>query len=160
MQATSLDVICDFDTTQNMSCWIGDSAHFYYGDAATVSSTAGVTSSDGLVKMFAGPRKDHFFFNLDGFNAVRTTVMGLATAPTKDANGCFAMSANNAGGLTAAQTALVVGQLKNQPNMTNNMPQDFFATLNTLAIVLQVDKSLLTKGGSFFSVWGATHKKM
>jgi hypothetical protein len=38
-------------------------------------------------------------------------------------------------------------------------PTNFFANLNTLAIVLEVDKTMLNGGGPILSVWGATVKK-
>jgi hypothetical protein len=162
--ATPVDIICGFDTTQKISCWVGSSANFVSGDA---SATAGISSADGKVKVFAGPRKDHFFFNLDGFKAASTCVKGVLTAgtpPTPDAAGCF-YKGNTGGGLTDAQTAAVAGQLSKAPPATagqcpgTGAAVDFFAQLNTLSIVLAVDKSLLTAGGKYFSVWGATHTK-
>jgi hypothetical protein len=164
MQATPLDIICQFDATQNISCWVGDNTNFVSGNANT---TAGLSSADGKIKVYAGPRKDHFFFNLDGYNQVRTCVKATTPVPTPDAKGCFAMSGTNAGGLTTAQTMAIRTQLAKAPppagvntcTGTGN-PVDFFANLNTLAIVMQIDLTLLNKGGKYVSVWGATHKKM
>ena len=36
-------------------------------------------------------------------------------------------------------------------------PQDHFLGANLLAIVVQLDKSILTAGGPLVSVWAATH---
>jgi len=155
MQPTPLDIVCSFDATQKISCWVGDSTHFVYGDA---SNTAGISSSDGKVTVFAGLRKDHFFFNLDGFKAVVTAVDGISPVPTADTNGCFAKSANNAGGLTPAQTLVVRNQLKQSPAGGN--PTDHFLPFDTLAIVMTIDKTLITPGGPIMSVWGATYKQM
>jgi hypothetical protein len=151
-QLTPADVICTFDATQKISCWVG-STEFLTGDA---SATTGRVSKSGKVKVFAGARKDHFFFNLDGFNKVRTTVKGLNPVPTADANGCFAMSGTNAGGLTMAQTMAVRNQL--MQSTAGGAATDFFLPLNALAIVMEVDKTLLNAGGNFLSVWGATHR--
>lgn len=157
-QAVPTDVICSFDTAQRISCWVGaGTTNFVTGNA---SAPAGISSADGKVKVFAGGRKDHFFFNLDGFNAVRTAVKARhATLPiTLDANGCAAASGTNTDGLTPAQTAAVRTQLASAPG--GGPATDFFKDLNTLAIVMEIDKSLLTSGGSILSVWAATHKKM
>lgn len=146
---TPLDIICGFDATQKISCWIG--TKFVFGDA---SSTAGLSSSDGKVRVYAGVRKDHFFFNLDGFNDVRATVKGrhAVTPLTFDANGC----ANN---LTAGELSVIRNQLQ-KTAAGASPPVDFFKDLNTLAIVMEVDKALLTAGGPILGVWGATHKTM
>jgi hypothetical protein len=157
-QATPTDVICGFDTAQRISCWVGaGSSNFVSGNAG---APTGIASSDGKIRVFSGPRKDHFFFNLDGFNAVRMVVKGrqAATPITLDANGCALASGTNANGLTTAQTAAVRTQLASAPG--GGQATDFFKNLNTLAIVMEIDRTLLTPGGGILSVWGATHKKM
>jgi hypothetical protein len=159
-QATPLDIICGFDTSQKISCWVGSgNANFVSGNA---SLPAGISSADGKIKVFAGGRKDHFFFNLDGFNEVRKVVKArqAATPITLDANGCALASGTNANGLTTGQTAAVRAQLAAAPSGAAGSATDFFKNLNTLAIVMEVDKGLLTAGGTLLSVWGGTHKKM
>ena len=160
MQATPTDVVCGFnsDPAQKISCWVGSgNTNFVYGDA---TAAAGISSADGKIKVFAGARKDHFFFNLDGFNAVRTIVKTRTPAVTLDANGCAAVSAGNAMGLTATETMAVRNQLQRANGGAAGSAVDFFAQLNTLAIVVEIDKTLLTPGGPTFSVWGGTHKRM
>jgi hypothetical protein len=41
---------------------------------------------------------------------------------------------------------------------TTLTPTDFFKTLNTLAIVIAVDRSIVTKGGPMIGIWGSTNK--
>jgi hypothetical protein len=36
-------------------------------------------------------------------------------------------------------------------------PVDFFAALNTLAIVVEVDPSLVNAGGPILGIWGSTN---
>jgi hypothetical protein len=159
MQSTPTNIICSFDAMQKISCWVGTgNANFIYGDA---SSTSGLVSSNGKMKVFAGPRKDHFFFNLDGFNAVRTIVKNRqATTPiTLDGNGCAGMSGANAMGLNVTETQAVRNQLQRAPGGAAGSATDFFRNLNTLAIVLEIDKTMLVNGGNIISVWGGTHKK-
>jgi hypothetical protein len=151
MTATPTDVVCTFDQAQKISCWVGaDKANYVSGDA---SVAAGITSKNGKVKVFAGLRDDPFFFNLDGFNKARTLVMGSAaslTFNTTTAPGCLT-------GPTAAIDA-VVGALSKDTAGTA-AGTNFFKTLNTLAIVLAVDKTLLNTGGPVMSVWAGTHAK-
>jgi Domain of unknown function (DUF4331) len=143
--AASEDVVCTFDagTPQRASCWAGD--EYVTGDA---SSTSGVESASGKLRVFAGLRDDPFFFNLDGFKAVATAVHGAAATLTFDPAGCPALD-------VATSTALVT-QLGHAPG--GGPPQDHFARNNVLALVLSLDRSLVTKGGSVVSVWGSTNR--
>ena len=61
---TETQVICRFDTNTSVQCWVtsgGTTKDYVIGDP---SNTAGVTSSSGRVKVFAGRRSDPAFFNL------------------------------------------------------------------------------------------------
>jgi hypothetical protein len=164
------DVICTFTTDQKISCWVGTD-DYVTGDA---SATGGITSTSGKTKVFAGMRADPFYFNLCGFREAVGEVDAAegppSTLPAPDAAGCPVF----AGGATdpvvvALQTSLkrtgptadpgassdpVTAFCKGARNGTN--PDDF-ATFNTLAIVVSVDSSLVTKGGKIMSVWGATY---
>ena len=139
----SADLICTFDAAQAISCWLG--SEYVHGNA---SSTAGISSASGKLKVFAGLRDDPFFFNLDGFKHAAKTVKGAKASLTFDAAGCPA--------LDSGTSAALVSQLKTATD--GSAPKDFFAGLNVLSIVVSVDKSLLTAGGSLVSVWGATYR--
>jgi uncharacterized protein DUF4331 len=115
------------------------------GDA---SATSGIQSGSGKLKVFAGLRDDPFFFNLDGFKAVATAVHAAAPVLTFDAAGCPALN-------TVTATALVA-QLSHSP--TGGAAEDHFARNNVLAIVLSIDKTILTGGGPVLSVWGSTNR--
>lgn len=141
--AASEDILCTFDTSQIISCWGG--GEYVHGDA---SSTAGIASASGKLRVFAGLRDDPFFFNLDGFKATAAAVHNAAGSLTFDAAGCPALDATTS-------TALVT-QLKSAPG--GGPPSDHFKRLNTLAIVVQIDRSLVTKGGSTVGVWASTNK--
>jgi len=52
-------------------------------------------------------------------------------------------------------TALVT-QLRSAPG--GGAPSDHFAGANTLAIVVQIDRALVTAGGSTVAVWASTNK--
>lgn len=141
--AATEDILCTFDTAQVISCWGG--GEYVHGDA---SSTAGITSTSGKLRVFAGLRQDPFFFNLDGFKAVASAVHGAAGSLTFDAAGCPA--------LDAATSNALVTQLRSAPG--GGAPTDHFATFDTLAIVIQIDRALVTKGGSTVGVWASTNK--
>lgn len=137
-------VICTFDAAQRIQCWVGED-DYVAGDA---SSTSGITSTDGKMRVFAGLRDDPFFFNLPGFRATARAVAGAASSLTFDAAGCPA--------LDMATSAALVTQLKTAPD--GSPAVDGFAKFNVLAIVLVVDKGLLTKAGPILSVWGSTNR--
>src|SRR5690348_14138955 len=56
--AAPVDVFCTFSVGQQVQCWVGDKA-YVAGDA---SGPAGITSSDGKLRVFTGLRQDPFFF--------------------------------------------------------------------------------------------------
>jgi hypothetical protein len=150
MAQTATNIICKFDTAQKIQCWAGD--EYLTGDA---SSVAGIASASGKLKVFAGLRDDPFFFNLDGFRKTAKTVHdaapALLTAMAFDANFCPKLGAPTA---TELQR-----QLKEDPNgAPGTAAKNFFAGLNTLSIVVAVDKALVTKGGPVMSVWASTNK--
>src|SRR5437762_1644887 len=47
---SNVDVICTFDTAQNISCWVGTD-DYVTGNA---SASAGISSTSGKTKVFAG----------------------------------------------------------------------------------------------------------
>lgn len=147
--ATPLDITCSFDNaaSQNISCWIGDSTNFVYGNA----SNAAAPLVSGNFTVFAGPRKDHFFFNLAGYNQVRANVAAAVTAKqiTFNADGC-----PTAPLATLAAQATQLGQAPG-----GGAAADFFLPLNTLAIVLKLPVTTVNKGGPLFSVWAGTYRK-
>jgi hypothetical protein len=144
---TGLDVICQFDATQKASCWAG-ADEYVEGDA---SQAAGLTSPSGKFKVFAGLRADPFFFNLAGFNDAVATVQKSAPLLTSNEAGC-----PNVDGVTSKT---LTDKLKGNPDAAAAGPEDFFAKLNGLAIVVELDKTVATKGGPVVSVWASTHRK-
>ena len=140
--SSPVQIICTFDSNQRISCWAGD--EYVNGDA---SNTRGISSASGKLKVFAGLRDDPFFFNLDGFKHTAETVKNVASSLTFDPAGCP--------NLPPSIAAALRGQL--QSSATGGPPTDFFAGLNVLSIVLAVDKSVVTKGGSLVSIWASTN---
>jgi Domain of unknown function (DUF4331) len=140
-----VDVICTFDAAQKIQCWAGKD-EYVTGDA---SASTGLTSTSGKFKVFAGRRADPFFFNLEGFRETVKTVKGAAASLTFDAAKCPA--------LNAATSNLLVTQLKTAAG--GGTAADFFKDLDTMAIVVSLDKTLINKGGAIVSASASTHKK-
>lgn len=135
-------VILRFASNHLVECWVTDASgtktkDFVSGDP---SGAAGVASTDGKVKVFAGRRSDPAFFNKAGFDLA---IAGLAgDLATRDAAGCPTLSSAEA---SRIQTLLVTGS-------------DAFATANVMAIVVQIDKALVNVAPSTtVAVWASTH---
>lgn len=131
-------VVCSFDAAQTVQCWAGDS-EYVTGNANTQS---GLVSRSGKFRVFAGPRNDPFFFNLNAFNNTIAVVKPLLNG-AKDAAGCPTL---NAASVTAIRTAL------------GTPVNDAFAGKNVLAIVVSVDKTLVTtQQRQTITVYGSTN---
>lgn len=135
-------IVCTFDAEQIVTCDIGGTR--ISGDA---SDPAGLQSDDGTIRIFAGTRNDPFFFNGSGFRATARTVAEAAPSLDFDDAGCPDLDNATA---QALQT-----QLRTEPD--GSPPIDNFANFNILALVLSVDKGLLTGGGPVVAVSGSTH---
>jgi len=140
-----VDIICTFDAAQTVQCWAGHESYV----TGNASDSAGITSGDGKLRVFTGLRDDPFFFNLDGFKATGKAVAHAASSLTFDAAGCPALD-------QATATALVT-QLKTTPS--GGPAVDNFAHFNVLALVVAVDKSVVTKNGPIVAVSGSTYRQ-
>jgi Domain of unknown function (DUF4331) len=143
--ATETKIICGFDSSQKITCWVG-ADEMVTGDA---SATAGITSASAKTKVFAGLRDDPFFFNLTGFKAVAAAVAAAAPSLTFDGSGCPALD-------TATSSALVA-QLSH--GTSGAAAANDFAAENVQSIVIEVDTALVTPGGKFLGIWASTHKR-
>lgn len=138
--AVLVDIVCGFDDNQRISCMVGDPSVTLSGDAATPT---GLALSNGKLKVFAGLRRDPSFISIPNFEAMKSAAKAaLVSASPADPAGCKA---------TPGKTAVTA--LGTMP-ATNT-----FGATNVLALVMEVDRTLLSKGGPILAVWGATHKK-
>jgi len=145
-------IICQFNTAGTIQCWAGKD-EYVTGDA---SKTAGIASASGKLKVFAGLRNDPFFFNLTGFkNAVGAVEASQGSASPLPVNvaGCPTVP--------PATSMALVNALKLSGTAANSAapPVDTFAGKNVLAIVLEIDKTVLTVGGPVLGIWSSTHQK-
>lgn len=140
---TETKVICRFASNSSVQCWATNAAGTTTRDYVTGDprDPAGVTSALGKFKVFAGPRSDPAFFNVAGLTSAVGLVNGLA--PALDASGCPSA-------LTPAQAGMIRTAL--------STGADAFAGKNVMAIVVQIDRSLVNTGGNkTVAVWGSTH---
>lgn len=170
---TEVNVICTFASNTSAQCWVaqGTTAKDYVkGDP---SNTQGVSNSAKTMKLFAGRRSDPFFFNLAGFLTAQTLIedgcSGGSAMARMNCPGVFAGITNAAGcpALPSITTNALAGELAAvqdgaaYPSTLGPCPAsqaDCFAGLNVMAIVVQVDKSLLLGSSDhLLSVWGSTH---
>jgi hypothetical protein len=143
-------IVCQPYTETALECWVigadDEVLDYVAGDA---SAEAGITSPSGDVRLFAGPRNDPFYFNLTGFNETREIVLGAASSLTFDAAGCPAIDAETSSAL--------VSQL--QHGADGAAATDSFAGAAVLAIVLEIDATLLTRpGNDVLAIWASTHR--
>ena len=136
-------IACSFDEDGMVSCEAGGSS--VAGDA---SDEQGIMSNDGFLRVFAGLRDDPFFFNSSGFSATVNAVIDAATGDpplTFDDDGCPLLD-----DATAAQLRSVISTAPNG---------DGFGGSNVLALVVQVDRSLVNGNGDILGVWASTHSQ-
>lgn len=143
------DIICTFASQQQASCWVGTD-EYVAGDPS--NAAAPLASASGETMVFAGLRADPFFFNLSGFQDTEAAVEAAAPKLTFDPAGCPALDKATASALVGT-----LAEKASSANPSRTNPDDF-AAANTLAIVVSVDKSLVTKGGELVSVWASTNK--
>jgi hypothetical protein len=135
-------VVCSFNSAaiQLVQCWGGDS-EYVTGDPNTGT---GLVSATGKLRVFAGPRNDPFYFNLNGFNSAVTTIKGLLTPTNRDTPGCPTVAA---AGTTSVKNSLSMN------------PADTYIGKNVLALVVTLDKTLVTTPQrQTITVYGSTNK--
>jgi hypothetical protein len=155
---TTSDVRCTFASNTSVQCWVvgpsGVVVDYVTGDP---SATTGLHSADGKLAVFAGRRSDPFFFNLSGFRSVVTAVENVVNLQT-DAAGCPLEGSVSAATATALRNNLAAANFPAAAPCPANTA-DCFAALNVMAIVVQVDASLVNAGANtLLAVWGSTHQ--
>jgi hypothetical protein len=178
------NIVCVFASPTNATCTVGtpgqEATNWVSGD---VSGDMGATSDDGLMRVHAGLHADPFFFHLAGFNQARTEIVEqiapVLTPANFEASGCIQPGVINSipvsdPELTAKYPGQNYGQIlrglltgANNPDPActaacgSNTPGmysvDTFAQNDTLALVVQLDKSLIAGTGEYFQVYASTH---
>jgi len=161
-----IDVICTFSAAGDPSCWVEDTftntvIDYISGTAANAGSAAGITSTSGDIQLFAGPRNDPFFFNLQGFQqTISDVVAAVPTLSTDNAfnvAGCPDLSVLPAGTVGALDSQLA-------HSADGGAPVDFVQGQDVLSIVLNINLAdtantelIQTAGNTIVSVWASTN---
>jgi len=140
----STRVLCKFIDATNIECWAGN--QYVVGNP---SSPQGIVSPEGGLRVFAGLRDDPFFLEYTGFAATTRTAAAAAAA------GQVAFDAQGCALLTPDQQTLLLGLLTHGDDAAP--PSNTFAGQSILALVVQVDKSLVNVGGPVLGVSASTH---
>lgn len=174
-------VVCTFESNTQGQCWVinpaGEIVDYVSGD---FSATTGKTSPSGLMKVFAGRRSDPFFFNLAGFKTSIRRLEGVCgstaggppdiTATPGQCPGYLMTEGllNPQGCPDAAPAALVNAirmpldqQITAPPEIVgpcSTTNKDCFANANVMAIVIQLDKTLVVTDKTLVSVYASTHQ--
>lgn len=137
-------ITCKFIDDENIECWAGD--EYVVGNP---SDPDGIESEEGGLRVFAGLRDDPFFLEYTGFlNAVDAANGAVAANQVEfDAAGCPQLTPEQGSALRGALTS------GNNGDAASNT----FAGQNVLALVVQVDKSIVDGGGPILGVSASTY---
>ena len=139
-------VLCRFDVAQQIECWAGEGDDYASGDASNVEGLAG---TNDRFRVFAGPRNDPFFFNINAF----IDVVNMAKAGVD--SGAISLDVALCPLLDNQTSNALVRALRSEPG--GGQPTDDFAALDVSALVVSIDLPLVTAGGNTLAVWGATY---
>lgn len=142
-------IVCTFTAEQAITCALDGVELVTNQDA---SDPSGVVSTDGNFRVFAGLRRDPFFFAANNFNTVRRAVRDAAPSLEFDEAGCPTLDQATQDVLVS--TLVGAGGLPGAESPAT----DFFANLNTLSIVVQLDRGLLGNG-PLYAVSASTHRR-
>ncbi|KGF79644.1 hypothetical protein IA69_22915 [Massilia sp. JS1662] len=135
------DIVCRFASKTQADCLIGRDETLK-GDPG---KPAGLMSTSGRSRLFAGLRDDPFFNNVKGSRAAFDLAAATLPGVPRDAAGCPAY--------TPKQTAAILDQWRH----TDGGPaRNFLAGWTSMAIVLEVDLGLVNRGGPVLAVWADT----
>lgn len=142
----STRILCKFlSDGVNVECWVGDD--YVVGDP---SNPNGIVSDNAGLRVFAGRRDDPFFLEYAGFqDAVEAAISAVDAEQIAEFD-------RECPVLTPDQSADLVGRLTSNPS--GGPASNTFAGQSVLALVLEVDKSLVDVGGPVLGVSASTHQ--
>jgi uncharacterized protein DUF4331 len=137
---------CKFLDGTNVECWAGDD--YVVGDP---TNPEGIVSDNGGLRVFAGLRDDPFFLEYNGFsNAVNAANAAVAAGAVQ-----FEEAKKGCPTLTTEQRGALLGALQSGNDGAD--PTNTFAGQNVLALVIQVDRSIVDGNGPVLGVSFSTY---
>jgi hypothetical protein len=156
-------IICKFASDTEGECFVvdpsGKTIDYVKGDFSTATGKA---APSGKFRVFAGKRSDPFFFNLGGFATAvgrAVTACGGTCPPAAgtDAAKCVQIPAALGSQLRADIGTKPATDIGATP-CNDSADIDCFKSANVMAIVVEVDKTLVLQGeNKLVSVWASTH---
>lgn len=140
--SASTSIECHFDAANAIQCELGkvDSAS---GDPTT---PAGLEGRNHRFRVYAGLRDDPFYNNVKGLlGAYQAASDATKHGAVVDAAGCARFD--------QATTKSILAQMV---HTEGGPPQNFLANWSVAAIVISVDLSAVSIGGTLLAVWGTT----
>jgi hypothetical protein len=140
--SATTSIVCRFPAGKELECQAGN-ADYARGNAST---PAGLQGHNHRFRVFAGLRDDPFFNNVKGTRAAyEKAALALRNGAAVNAAGC----AN----FDAATSHAILDEWRH----TDGGPgTNFLAGWTPSAIVISIDREVLTRGGGMLAVWGAT----
>jgi hypothetical protein len=137
-------ISCEFDAANIIDCQAG--AERAKGDA---SRTAGITSRQQHVRVFAGLRDDPFFNNVRGTRAALNVAgAALESGAPRDAAGCPRFD--------APTTARILDEWR---QTEGHAATNLLAGWKTGALVVAIDLKTVNRGGPLLGVWATTSRR-
>jgi len=135
-------IVCRFPAGKELECQAG-TADYARGNAST---PAGLEGHNHRFRVFAGLRDDPFFNNVKGTRAAyEKAALALRNGAAVNAAGCASFD--------AATSRAILDEWRH----TDGGPgTNFLAGWTPSAIVISIDREVLTQGGGMLAVWGAT----
>ena len=146
-EATEHRLTCRFFGEANYECWLDDARY-----AVGTENEEAETNGEGF-RVYAGLRNDPFFLWPTAYYGARGAFFNVREDQTPMASGCTAVP----DGPETILPIMDAGTTNDDGTVTP--PGNAFATFNNLAIVAQIDVSLLNEGGSLLSVWTSINQK-
>ena len=139
--SASVAITCRFTAMNAIDCRAAE-ADRAVGDA---SGERGLVSRNGRFRVFAGVRDDPFFNNVKGSRAAYEVAAAALPRVTRDAAQCPQ--------LDAATSREILSQWRT----TEGGPgRNFLAGWTPAALVISIDREVVTRGGDMLGVWAET----
>jgi hypothetical protein len=160
--ASQTRVVCQLDQVSDVSCWVVDDSDSSVLDYASGDATTALVSASSDLCVHAGTHADPFFFHLAGFAGARAAVQAVFASLNLNADGCpdNIETLTVCTGPNVSAGGVVRGLLNgtySDAACTAGAPNDFFATGNVQALVVELDKTKIAGAGEYFQVWASTH---
>lgn len=141
----NVELSCRFAVNEAIDCR-GPGGERVRGSA---SGESGLSSRNGRLRVYSGQRNDPFFNNVKGTRwAYDAAAAALANGAVRDGAGCPAFDASTSAEIRRRWTSTSDGS-----------PTDFLRGWKIRALVVQIDRTLVDRGGPILALWATTVRR-